>query len=312
MDGILDQFRLLRSSDIRCGLSPLESERHLLDSSMLLPCDKQEGQESSTKFHEKDDLAARECRMQPSTFNNDHTGDAKHPISSKDREELELLRHISAEQDKRILRLEEEFRRLKAQGESHLLSIDLGKDEVKPFDDNYRTIHKQASRSNQHVELRDTEFSAQNILYVQEELGAASVFSDGNCSNEKTMKKIVARRSFNSSIQTKRKELGSSYSGLSAGGKLEVSKSMKAQAAKSPQRMAPLSEGEHASIEKEVKKTVEHQPSNRLSSPFIRDKQKESAKDQSGTSARSKPIANRSKTTLRSGITSRGSAHEDP
>ncbi|KAI0493779.1 hypothetical protein KFK09_023904 [Dendrobium nobile] len=304
MDGILDQFRLLRSSDIRCGLSPLESERHLLDSTILLPCDKQEGQESSTKFHEKDDLATRECQMQPSTFNNDHIGDAKHPISSKDREELELLRHISAEQDKRILRLEEEFRRLKAQGKSHLLSKDLGQDEVKP------------SRSNQHVELRDSEFSAQNNLHGQEEHGDASAISDGNCSNEKTMKKIVARRSFNSlaypSIQTKRKELGSSYSGLSAEGKLVVSRSMKAQAAKSPQRMAPLSEGEHASIEKEVKKRVEHQPSNRLSSPFIRDKQKESAKDQSGISARSKPIANRSKTTLRSGITSRGSAHEDP
>ncbi|KAL0907727.1 hypothetical protein M5K25_022158 [Dendrobium thyrsiflorum] len=262
MDGILDQFRLLSSSDIRCGLSPLESERHLLDSTILLPCGKQEGRESSAKFHEKDDLdlTARE-------FNKDHIGDAKHPISSKDREELELLRHISAEQDKRILRLEEEFLRLKAQGESHLLSKDLDKDEVKPFDDNYRTIHQQPTRR-----------SFKSLAYP--------------------------------SIQTKRKELGSS--GLSVGGKLVVNRSMKASAVKSPQKMAQLSEGEHASIEKEVKKRAEHQPSNRQSSPFVRDKQKESAKDQSGISTRSKLIVNRSKTTLRSGITSRGSAHEDP
>ncbi|XP_020585306.1 uncharacterized protein LOC110027976 [Phalaenopsis equestris] len=46
MDGILEQFRLLQPSDIRCGINPLESERHLIDSDVLLPFGEQVGQVS--------------------------------------------------------------------------------------------------------------------------------------------------------------------------------------------------------------------------------------------------------------------------
>lgn len=68
MDGILEQFRSLTPSDIRPSLSPMDSERHLLDST-ILPCDAQTSQVFSAGLQPSDLIARKDELKKVLRFN---------------------------------------------------------------------------------------------------------------------------------------------------------------------------------------------------------------------------------------------------